>query len=77
MSEGPNGNGEEQTATVGSLSYVLHVFGSGRSAKDLTVLADQHDPYRQDTPSNRRDAWGFQKMTGCAAECGTLNLMWR
>lgn len=38
---GPNGNGEEETATVGSLSYVLYVFGSERSAKDLTVLADQ------------------------------------
>jgi hypothetical protein len=40
-------NGEEPTG-VGCLSLLLHqqVEQSGRTAKDLTVLADQNDPYR-------------------------------
>lgn|SRR5208283_806107 len=32
-----------------------------RSLKELTVLSEEHDPYRQDTPAHRRNGWWLKK----------------
>jgi len=47
---------------------------SGLSLNALTVLDDESDPYRQDTPARRRDAWWFAEQVANASPYGTIHL---
>lgn len=77
MSDGLNGDSETEERGRVCIDLILYDCAQreGRSMKDLTVLAPQHDPYRMDTPSNRRDASWFKRMVDrFVGESGTIHL---